>query len=375
MRLRLTLDDGAGKTATGETSMDFADRDSLSIGRAEGCDWPLADASRLMSGKHCEIRRAGATYFLHDLSTNGTFLHGSKTRLEGPHPLRNGDRFVIGGYVIRVELLDHQQTTENDDQTRLVARPGTEPELRLTVDKIPDGVAECPPPARLGRHGALRIGRDEKTDWALPDPNGGISREHATIAFENGAFLLRDHSSNGTFVNNSHERITGSYRLRDGDRLLMGAYRITVHTDGVADGSGATVPASHSSDRFAVSMRPPSRVSAPMRRGGDPAAMLDDLPPAVADAIPGDAARTDGTEFVIINAGAYTHTSVAIRDALTGVALPLIEVHVSNVYRREPFRHHSYLSDIAVGVICGLGPHGYRAALDYALSRRNTRSA
>lgn len=87
------------------------------------------------------------------------------------------------------------------------------------------------------------------------------------------------------------------------------------------------------------------------------------------------AARTDGTEFVIINAGAYTHTSVAIRDALTGVALPLIEVHVSNVYRREPFRHHSYLSDIAVGVICGLGPHGYRAALDYALSRRNTRSA
>lgn len=87
------------------------------------------------------------------------------------------------------------------------------------------------------------------------------------------------------------------------------------------------------------------------------------------------AARTDGTEFAIINPGAFTHTSVAIRDAFAGVALPFIEVHLSNVYKREPFRHHSYLSDIAVGVICGLGVHGYRLALDYALSRRPTTSA
>ena len=87
------------------------------------------------------------------------------------------------------------------------------------------------------------------------------------------------------------------------------------------------------------------------------------------------AARTDGTTFAIINPGAFTHTSVAIRDAFAGVALPFIEVHLSNVYKREPFRHHSYLSDIAVGVICGLGVHGYRLALDYALSRRSTQSA
>lgn len=87
------------------------------------------------------------------------------------------------------------------------------------------------------------------------------------------------------------------------------------------------------------------------------------------------AARTDGTTFAIINPGAFTHTSVAIRDAFAGVALPFIEVHLSNVYKREPFRHHSYLSDIAVGVICGLGVHGYRLALDYALSRRPTTSA
>ena len=78
-------------------------------------------------------------------------------------------------------------------------------------------------------------------------------------------------------------------------------------------------------------------------------------------------ARLEGTEFIIINAGAYTHTSVAIRDALAGVGIPYIEVHLSNLYKREPFRHHSYLSDQAQGLICGLGAEGYEAALRYAV--------
>ncbi|HIF9342942.1 TPA: type II 3-dehydroquinate dehydratase [Photobacterium damselae] len=74
-------------------------------------------------------------------------------------------------------------------------------------------------------------------------------------------------------------------------------------------------------------------------------------------------------DFIIINPAAFTHTSVAIRDALLGVAIPFIEVHLSNVHAREPFRHHSYLSDKAVGVICGLGKDGYEFALTAAVRR------
>jgi len=80
------------------------------------------------------------------------------------------------------------------------------------------------------------------------------------------------------------------------------------------------------------------------------------------------AARTDGTDFIVINAGAYTHTSVAIRDALAAVKISFVEVHLSNVYKREEFRHHSFLSDLAVGVIAGLGPDGYEAALRFAVT-------
>ncbi len=78
-------------------------------------------------------------------------------------------------------------------------------------------------------------------------------------------------------------------------------------------------------------------------------------------------ARTEGVEAIIINPGGLTHTSVSLRDALAGVDIPFYEVHISNIHQREPFRHHSFLSAIAKGVICGFGIDGYRMAAEHAL--------
>lgn len=82
------------------------------------------------------------------------------------------------------------------------------------------------------------------------------------------------------------------------------------------------------------------------------------------------AAAHSGVEFIIINPAALTHTSIALRDALVAVKIPFVEVHLSNVFAREAFRHHSFFSDIARGVICGFGAHGYELALEFALRPR-----
>jgi 3-dehydroquinate dehydratase II len=81
------------------------------------------------------------------------------------------------------------------------------------------------------------------------------------------------------------------------------------------------------------------------------------------------AAARESVDAIVINPGAFTHTSIALRDALAGVAIPFVEVHLSNVHRREAFRHHSYFSDLADGVIVGLGAAGYRLALEFLLDR------
>ncbi|MCX2861318.1 type II 3-dehydroquinate dehydratase [Paucibacter sp. PLA-PC-4] len=86
------------------------------------------------------------------------------------------------------------------------------------------------------------------------------------------------------------------------------------------------------------------------------------------------AAGRDGCRFIIINPAAYTHTSVAMRDALAAVAVPFVEVHLSNIHKREPFRHHSFFSALADGVICGLGAQGYQLALQYVLTALKSKS-
>jgi 3-dehydroquinate dehydratase-2 len=77
----------------------------------------------------------------------------------------------------------------------------------------------------------------------------------------------------------------------------------------------------------------------------------------------------DGVSFILLNPGAFTHTSIALRDALLAVKVPFIEVHLSNIFAREPFRHHSYFSDLALGCVFGLGPQGYELALEAAIAR------
>ena len=84
-------------------------------------------------------------------------------------------------------------------------------------------------------------------------------------------------------------------------------------------------------------------------------------------------AGTQGTDFIIINPAAYTHTSVAMRDALAAVGIPFVEVHISNIHAREPFRSRSYFSDIAVGMVSGMGARGYELALAYALDEPGKR--
>lgn len=276
--LRLTLENAAGLPADA-AGIDFGDRECLAIGRLTGLDWTLPDPSRLMSGRHCEIRRSADGYLLYDLSTNGTFIDGSPTRLTSPHTLRDGERLLIGAYVVRVELSDGGEPPAADERTRLIGQPTVEPWLNLTVENKPADLQ--PPTVQLGCQGVLKIGRDEGADWTLPDRTGGVSREHCLIRFADGAFLLEDRSANGTFVNGGSERITGAYRLCDGDRLLIGNHLIAVHISGLPRSvppTGVAEEQAPASPPETVSSPPPAAARPRARRGGDPAATLADLP-------------------------------------------------------------------------------------------------
>lgn len=266
MALRLTLENAAGQPAQETAGVDFGDRSSLIIGRAESADWHLPDPRRLLSGSHCEIRRTEAGYELIDLSTNGTFISGSKTRLPGPHLLINGDRLVLGDYLIRVDLSQDGSSAAVAPADTAADDAARRPMLHLAIKNERRNVSNQPLTASLGCEGRLKIGRDSGADWTLPDPTGGISREHCEIRFEDGAFVLHDTSANGTFVNNSGDRAEPAYRLKDGDELVIGAYQIGVKLLGMA----VVVPPTPA--------EPPAPVAAGVRRGGDPAAMLAAVP-------------------------------------------------------------------------------------------------
>ena len=288
MKLRLTLADASGLPASVTTLIDFGDRQSIRLGRLEGLEWTLPDPRRVLSGCQCEIRRLQDAYLLYDLSTNGTFLEGSSTRLTSPHTLQDGERLVIGDYLIRVELTSDSEQTD-DDRTRIVTGTLPEPLLELMVRNKPTLADQPALTARLGRQGELRIGRDDSADWTLPDRTGGLSRQHCTIRYADGAFVLQDTSSNGTFVNGSVERISDCFRLRDGDLLSIGSYLIAAQISGLEE-VATPAPTSQESDKAetpsaqpvtpAPVMQAPARPSG-ARRGGDPAAMLADLPPAI----------------------------------------------------------------------------------------------
>lgn len=299
MKLRLTLENTSDLPATAPASIEFGDRESLSIGRAQGLDWTLPDPSQLMSGRHCEIRRSPEGYLLYDLSTNGTFIDASNTRLTSPHALQDGERLLIGAYLIRVEVTDDGEPASHDEQTRMLLRPAAEPLLRLTIENQATPADQQPLTKTLGREGLLRIGRDDSADWTLADRSGGISRNHCMIRCVDGAFVVQDTSSNGTFVNDGSERIRGSHTLRDGDRLLIGPYLITARITGIVNAAaiGATGPGIDQPAVLSAAAEPPPapvaavRPAGAARRGGDPALLLADLPP-VAPAPGGHGADT-----------------------------------------------------------------------------------
>jgi 3-dehydroquinate dehydratase-2 len=128
---------------------------------------------------------------------------------------------------------------------------------------------------------------------------------------------------------------------------------------------GTREPAVYGSDTLADIVGRLERLAA--ARGATVVALQSNAEHELVAAI--QASKSTGTDAIILNAGAFTHTSIALRDALAGIAVPFYEVHISNVYARESFRHHSYLSAIAAGVIVGLGAIGYELALDAALRK------
>lgn len=285
MVFRLTLENAPASVS--RSGLDFGNRASLIIGRSEHADWCLPDPRRLLSACHCQIALTDQGFELSDLSTNGTFLNDAQARLETASLLKDGDRFRIGEYLIRVDMAQQESAPAADAAPAAGEAGQNEPRLELTIINERRHFRNHEFGASLGRDGKLTIGRDSSADWTLPDPTGGISREHCEVYYQDGLFLIQDKSSNGTFVNGSGDKVKGAYPLKDGDQLSIGAFVIGVKVTNLA-------PAER------VASAPPRQLTpvkvAPLKRGGDPAALAAtdaaELQAKLA-AIPSPGAETD----------------------------------------------------------------------------------
>lgn len=263
MVFRLTLENAPASVS--RSGLEFGNRASLTIGRSANTDWCLPDPRRLLSACHCQIIRTDQGYELNDRSTNGTFLNDAEARLEAPCLLKDGDRLRLGEYVMRVDLAESAVAPVADLPQLASGDSPMEPRLELNILNDRRHFRNHNLGTSLGRDGKLSIGRDSSMGWTLPDPTGGISREHCEIYYQDGMFLIQDKSSNGTFVNGSGDKIKGAYPLKDGDQLSIGAFVIGVKVANLT-------PAAR------VAEAPPRQQTpvkiAPIKRGGDPAAAL-----------------------------------------------------------------------------------------------------
>src|SRR5712671_1880124 len=169
MGLTLTIENQTNLPDGGPLSVSIQGRRGIDIGRDQYLDWTLPDPSRFISGKHCEVRWHDGGYFLHDVSTNGTFLDGADSRLKAPHRLRNGDRFAIGHYIV-VAAIDGEGAGEGSG-----AAPGT-PSLHApaSYEELWNPVGEAAPPIdpkQLKAPRDLQPVRPDFLNWAIDVPN------------------------------------------------------------------------------------------------------------------------------------------------------------------------------------------------------------
>jgi type VI secretion system protein ImpI len=180
-----TLPDG------GPLSVSIKGKRGLDIGRDQYLDWTLPDSSRFISGKHCEVRWHDGAYWLHDISTNGTFMNGADSRLKAPHRLRDGDRFVIGQYIIATTI--DQEVAEPGE----VAPPGTASRDDNLWEGVPDAADPIDPRQLKGPHDAVPV-RPDFLDWAVDVPTPTMHRAPpaaASVSSIRGMPIAVEHDS------------------------------------------------------------------------------------------------------------------------------------------------------------------------------------